>query len=184
MSMVSAVSSLPAKVSSSSDLQVFSQFLPCHQKHVKCLVSKALLRASPAVLCRWACKYISHKSSYFFLSLQLHPTKLKLGLQIGGRLLIANPLDQSLWLTNQKQGGEIRCYALLCLLPPASENYAKVLSPKPFCWAKLAWFDFSSSTFHLQGHIFCTSGVALRANVLKHQLSGLYVVLWINTVFK
>jgi hypothetical protein len=34
------------------------------------------------------------------------------GLQTGGEPLIANHLDESLWLANQKQGAEIR----LCLL--------------------------------------------------------------------
>jgi hypothetical protein len=32
------------------------------------------------------------------------PIKLKLGLQVGGRLLLATDLDQSSYLANQKQG--------------------------------------------------------------------------------
>ncbi len=46
-------------------------------------------------------KYFSHPSSviHFF---RTQPIKLKLRLQIGGRLLIANHLDQSLQLTHQK----------------------------------------------------------------------------------
>jgi hypothetical protein len=36
--------------------------------------------------------------------------KLKLGQQIGGRLLIANHLDKSLWLVNQKQAPAVRSY--------------------------------------------------------------------------
>jgi hypothetical protein len=46
-------------------------------------------------------KYFSHPGLviYFFAT---PPIKLKLGRQIGGGLLIANHLDQSLWWANQK----------------------------------------------------------------------------------
>jgi hypothetical protein len=46
--------------------------------------------------------YFSHPSlSYFFPS---PPIKLKLGLHINGRLLIATHLDQSIYQADQKQG--------------------------------------------------------------------------------
>jgi len=47
-------------------------------------------------------KYFSHLSlvTFFFPT---PPIKLKLGLQIGGRLLIATHLDKSNYLTNQQQ---------------------------------------------------------------------------------
>jgi hypothetical protein len=38
---------------------------------------------------------------------------LKSGLQIGGRLLIANNMDQSLWFANEKQGAVISIYYTL-----------------------------------------------------------------------
>jgi hypothetical protein len=38
--------------------------------------------------------------------------QLKLEPQIGGRLLIANHLDQSLWLVDEKQGAAVRSYLL------------------------------------------------------------------------
>jgi hypothetical protein len=57
-------------------------------------------RASPAVLSMWPCQNISHIQvlvTYFFPT---PPIELKLGLQIGGKLLIGY-VD---YLANQKQG--------------------------------------------------------------------------------
>jgi hypothetical protein len=58
-------------------------------------------------------RYFSHPSLVIPTSL----IRLKLGLQIGGgkrtgRLLIANHLDQSLWLPNLEQGAAVRSYLL------------------------------------------------------------------------
>jgi hypothetical protein len=36
----------------------------------------------------------------------------------------------------------------------------KIAGLKPFCWAKLACFHFSSSNFNLQHHILRTRGIA------------------------
>jgi hypothetical protein len=47
-------------------------------------------------------KYFSHPSLSDFSPTP--PIKLKLGVQIGGRLLIATHLYQSKYLANQKQG--------------------------------------------------------------------------------
>ncbi len=66
--------------------------------------SSPCLRASPAVPSMWPCKNISCVQvlvTYFFPT---PPIKLKLGLQIDGRLLIATHLDKSNYLTSQKQG--------------------------------------------------------------------------------
>jgi hypothetical protein len=64
------------------------------------------LRASlSGVQCVTLQKYLSHLSLVILLFLHLTHVKLKLGLQmqiIGERLLIANHLQQSLLLTNQK----------------------------------------------------------------------------------
>jgi hypothetical protein len=97
------------------------------------------VRTSPAVHCLWPCKKkFSHPSlvTYFYTKpLPPFPLKLKLGLEIGERLLIATHLDQ-----------------------PCKSAGANL---KALCWAKLAYFDFSSSNFNLQGEILSTSGVAL-----------------------
>jgi hypothetical protein len=95
-------------------------------------------------------KYFSHPSLviYFFPTTQL---KLKLGLQIGGRLLIATHLYQSNYLANQQQvlglDEHLTSFSKLC----------KNARPKPAC------FDFSSSNINLQGHIPSTGGVALKS---------------------
>jgi hypothetical protein len=69
-------------------------------------------------------KYFSHPSLviYFFAT---PPIKVKTGPQIcGGYLLIANHLDQSLCLTNQKQGAAVRSYLVHSSLAGAQ-----------LCWA-------------------------------------------------
>jgi hypothetical protein len=85
--------------------------------------------------------YFLHPSLviYFFATPAI---KLKLGLQIGGRLLITNHLNQSLWLANQKTGNSSQIifitlfchrYTELCLcLLPALANCAKMLGQNHF----------------------------------------------------
>jgi len=64
-----------------------------------------LARASPAVvLSMWPCKNISYIQVLIIYFFPTPPIKLKLGLRIGGRLLIATHLDQSNYLTNQQEG--------------------------------------------------------------------------------
>jgi len=73
---------------------------------IRCVcVCVLLVRASPAVvLSMWPCKNISYIQVLIIYFSPTPPIKLKLGLQIGGRLLIATHLDQSNYRTNQKQG--------------------------------------------------------------------------------
>ncbi len=99
-------------------------------------------------------KYFSHASLvlYFFPT---PPIKLKLGLQIGGRLLIATHLDQSNYLANQQQ---VLGFAMP--FTTRSTEY-KIAGPKPFAEPNQHAFDFSSSNFNLWGHILSTDRVAL-----------------------
>jgi hypothetical protein len=97
-------------------------------------------------------KYFSHASLvlYFFPT---PPIKLQLGLQIGGRLLIATHLDQSNYLANQQQ--------VLGFAMPFT-----TLSTVYNCWAKTILLSQTSMllTFlhlNLQGPILSTDGVAL-----------------------
>jgi hypothetical protein len=142
--------------------------VPCHTG------LNLLLRASasPVVLIVWPppLKYFSHPSLVIY-SFATPPIKRKLVEQIGGGLLIANHLDQSLWWANQKHWVAIRSYLLHSFLqvhraaaPFTSHgnlhNYAE---PKPFSWAKpAAYVGFSSSNFTVQDHIPSTAGDALR----------------------
>jgi hypothetical protein len=62
------------------------------------------VRASPQTLSMWPCKNISHIQ---VLVTNVFPTpqiKLKRGLQVGGWSLLATHLDQSNYVTNQRQG--------------------------------------------------------------------------------
>jgi hypothetical protein len=76
------------------------------------LLSKSIPSVLSMYLSMWTVqKYFSHPSLiiYFFC----HPTHgSKVGLQIGERLITAIYLDQSLWLTNQKQGRAVRSHLL------------------------------------------------------------------------
>jgi hypothetical protein len=96
------------------------------------------------------------------------------------KLLITNHLDQSLWWANQKHWAAVRSYLLNSFLQVHSaaapftshgntHNYAE---PKPFSWAKRAYFGFSSSNFIVQDHIESTIGDALTTcceNLVNHQ---------------
>jgi hypothetical protein len=92
-------------------------------------------------------KYFSHhKFSYLLFSNTTHKTKLKL--QICGRLLIANHLDQSNYVANHHH--QVLRFAMPC---PSLHTCLK----NAFCWARLICFDFSSS--NVQGHILSPSGI-------------------------
>ncbi len=56
------------------------------------------------------CKNISHIQVFVTNFLPTPSIKLKLGLQVGGRLLIATHLDQSNYPANQKQGAVHKYY--------------------------------------------------------------------------
>jgi hypothetical protein len=97
----SAVSPNPPRAPStllSDQLQPTKQFSH-HQVCVCMCVCVLLVRASPAVvLSMWPCKNISYIQVLIIYFFPTPPIKLKL------RLLIATHLDQSNYLTNQKQG--------------------------------------------------------------------------------
>jgi hypothetical protein len=81
-------------------------------------------------------KYFSQPRSVMY-SFATPAIKLKLVHQIGGELLIANHMDQSLWWANQKQGPALksyllhsffcRCTALLRLVPATQLCWAKTI---------------------------------------------------------
>jgi hypothetical protein len=75
------------------------------------------LSASPPTLSLWPCKIISRVLITNFFPTP--PIKLKLGLQVGSRLLISTHLDQSNYLTNRKQGA-VNKYELDCLCSSSS----------------------------------------------------------------
>ncbi len=98
-------------------------------------------------------KYISHPSLVIY-SFAILTIKLKLGQEIGGGLLIAKHLDQSLRWANQTHWAAVRSY----LVQGNIGNYA---GPKPFSWAKPAYVRFSSSNFTVKDHVGSTIGDAL-----------------------
>jgi hypothetical protein len=111
--------------------------------------------------------YFSHQSLVIYFCPTPH-IKLKLGLQIGCRVLIANHLDQSLWLANQKQGAAVRSYLLHCSLAGVRLCCAFYQPQQTVqkCWAKTIM-----TCLHpiLQCHILSTSGVALLNPALYHE---------------
>jgi hypothetical protein len=113
-------------------------------------------------------KQISHPTwaIYFFYT---PPIKPKLGQQIGWGVLITNHFDQSLWWANKKYWAAVRSYLLHRFMQvrnvaaPFTRQH-KLWSfdePKPFSWAKPAYFHFSSSNCTVLDHIVKTPGDAL-----------------------
>ncbi len=114
-----------------------------------------------------------HTSKFSYLFFQTPPLKQKRGLQIGGRLLIAKHLDQSLWFrydwairNTEQQSDHIYftlwacvCQALLCPLP-ASANCALLLGWNHFAEPNRHVY-FSSSNFNLQVTCWVWNGVVL-----------------------
>jgi hypothetical protein len=88
----------------------------------------------------WPWEYISHTQVYLFTYLPFFfpvpPIKLKLGWQIGGRLVMANHLDQSVWWANQKHWAGVSDHIYSSLLVHnvvvLFTNYHKLLQ---LCWA-------------------------------------------------
>jgi hypothetical protein len=70
-------------------------------------------------------------------------------------------------MSNREQQSDHIYYTLLwqvlgfALLYTRLSKLCRNAGQKPFCQAKLASFDLSSSNFNLQGHILGTGGVAL-----------------------
>ncbi len=103
-----------------------------------------LLRASPVVGAQYGTlqKHYSHPSFVIYFFFSNPPIKLKLWLQIRGRILIAKQSDQSLlWLAHQKHGAAVRSHLLhsslaavrlCCAFLAASANYAKMLGQNHF----------------------------------------------------
>jgi hypothetical protein len=111
-------------------------------------------------------KYFSQPSLviYFFAT---PPMKLKRGPQMW-ELLIANHLDQSLWLANPKQGAAVRSYLLhsslagvqLCCAFYQPQQTKHICRGKTIFQSQHQQMLLSSSNFNVQGHILCTGGDA------------------------
>jgi len=85
-------------------------------------------------------------SMFSYLLFTTSRVKVKRGLQIGGRLLVATHLEQSNYLANQQQVlGLAMASTTLCI-------QCKNAGSKPFCWA---------IQFSLQGHTLSTHGTDL-----------------------
>jgi hypothetical protein len=111
------------------------------------------------------CKNISHIKvliSYFFPT---PPIKLKLRLQIGGRLLIATHLDQLNYLPNQKQGA-VNKYDLTVFIRlfESSESCAFFQGHNSLLLDSLDLTAVPHPRFPVQGHILSIGGDVLTAS--------------------
>ncbi len=113
-------------------------------------------------------KYFSHPSFNYFLF--FNPThKTKTGTanrwETTKKTTWTNYYDSP--IRNREHQSDHIYYTLLrqvlgFVVPFTSiSKLCKNAGPKPFCWTKLACFEFSSSNFNLQGHILSTGGVVL-----------------------
>ncbi len=97
---------LPKRLKSSQHIlwKICRDKLPKQNPCVNSCKTQNKLRASSAVLSMWPyCKNKSHIQVLVICFFPTPPIKLKLGLQIGMRLLIATHLDKSNYMVNQKQ---------------------------------------------------------------------------------
>jgi hypothetical protein len=79
-------------------------------------------------------KFLTSEFSYL-LFFPTPPIQLKLGLQIGGRLLTSsNFLRGPIKLSSQSTAGVRACCCVFYKLPLS--KLCKNVGPKPFCWAK------------------------------------------------
>jgi hypothetical protein len=132
----------------------------------------------------WPCQNIFHIQVLVMHSFATPPIKLKLGQQIGGGLLIANCLDQSLWRANEKHWVAVRSHLLHSFLQVHSTsaaftshgNLRNYADPKPFSLAKPACVGFSSSNFTVQDHIPMPS----RQSRSSKMSCIWYTVLWMS----
>jgi hypothetical protein len=85
------------------------------------------LGASPALLSMQSCKNISHFQVLVIYLFATLPIKLKLGLQIGWRLLKAMHLEQSNYPANQNQGAvkSIRFDCIYYTLPRLLQGHGR-----------------------------------------------------------
>jgi hypothetical protein len=129
------------------------------------------LQASPTMLNMWPCKNISH-SSLVMCPFATPAIKLKLRQQIGGGLLLANHLNQSLWWINQKNSLSTNYIIFITFFLHVHNNVVPFTShgnmhnyanqPKPFSWTKPTYVGFVSSNFIVQDHIPNTIGYVIR----------------------
>ncbi len=97
--------------------------------------------------------FLTSKFSCLLFSNPTHKTEM--GTANRWELLIANHLDQSLWLANQKRGKPVISYLLyssrqvhvFAALFNSLNKLSKYAGEKPFSWAKPTYDDFSSSNF-------------------------------------
>ncbi len=147
---------------------------PDRTTEIKYQILQTQLRASPAGLGIWPWENISHIQvllTYFFPT---PPISLKMGVQIGGRLLIATHLDQSNYLANQKQGA-VNKYDLTVFIK-LSQGSSRALKAMHFfrVTAVFQWLHWAvpHRRFSVQGHILSAGGDALSEyKISKYSLS-------------
>jgi hypothetical protein len=144
----------------------------------------------------WPCKNISHIQVSIASFFPTPPIKLELELQIGGRrrLLIANHLDQSNYLPNQKQQtnkqGAVKKHSIwLCLLLDCSQGSSRDLKTVHFVQGPsksssgFTGFDQStSSKVSSESHILSIGGDALTKYRPGPSIKDLASLVWPDAI--
>ncbi len=123
------------------------------------------------------CKNISHIQVLVIYFLPTPPIKLKLGVQIGGKTTNSKPPRPIIMISQSRTGSSSQiifitlfslagvklCYAFHQPQQTVQKCWAKtiMLGQNHFAEPNRPCFDFSSSSFDVQGDILSTGGVAL-----------------------
>jgi hypothetical protein len=116
----------------------------------------------------WTCTNISHIQVFVTNFLPTPSIKLKLGLQVGGRLLIATHLDQSNYLANQKQQGAVNKHYWIVFIRLFQDS-TRALKGVQFFRVPAVLEDSLDLTnephprFPVEGHILSIGGDALKS---------------------
>jgi hypothetical protein len=135
------------------------------------------------LVCDAAQIFLTSKFSYLPFSKPTHKSKSG----VANRVDITCTNDCDCAMTNREQLSDHIYYTLLLQMSGFAVPFTslsklyKSAGPKLLCWSKLAWFDFSSSNFNVQGHILSTAHGHVHFTYCSY--SHLYISIYTTKIY-
>jgi hypothetical protein len=129
-------------------------------------------------LCEPGKIFLTSKFSYLLFCDPTHKTETRTAYRC--ELLIANHMDQSLWLGNENQGAAVRSYLLHSSLAGAQLccDFYQPQQSEQICRRKIIQDDFSSSSFNVQGgHILSIRWGCFYTVIYPHESAKKFKIL-------